>query len=455
MQDSYVVEPSAEPTLSTYSVAEPKFFDRMSFNFKQRKNIQQAMQARYEKYGAVVRSGFLGFQLTQLFGPEWNQVVYQNRDGLFSSEEGWEFVLKRIFPGSIMAMDGADHLYQRRIMSQAFKRPKLVAYLDYMNPAVDAGLSHWLSDADASAQPFHVFPSVKSLTLKLATRVFMGIDLDEHANKMNQAFVDAVEASMAPIRYPIPPFQMWRGVKGRAYLVKAFEALLPEKRAKNTPDFFSQFCHAESDEGEKFTDQEIVDHMIFLMMAAHDTTTSTLTTMFYLLAKHPEWQDRLRDLSRSFNNPHLSFEEISDLEAFDWVMKECLRMVPPLPTMPRRVLKDATVMGVEFKQGSFVSVSPAHTHYMAEYWGDPDSFRPERFSSAEGGKRHPYQWIPFGGGAHMCVGQHFATLQVKAVLHQILLRFKWSVPEGYEVPYQLMPIAKPKDGLPVKLLRCS
>ena len=124
----------------TFSVAEPSFFDRMSFNFKQRQNIQKAMQDRYEQYGAVVRSGFLGFELTQLFGPEWNQVVYQNRDGLFSSEEGWEFVLKRIFPGSVMAMDGADHLYQRRIMSQAFKKPKLVAYLETMNPVVDQGL---------------------------------------------------------------------------------------------------------------------------------------------------------------------------------------------------------------------------------------------------------------------------------------------------------------------------
>ena len=72
----------------TFSVANPKFLDRLSFNFKQRQNIQKAMQSRYEQYGAVVRSGFLGFELTQLFGPEWNQVVYQNRDGLFSSEEG-------------------------------------------------------------------------------------------------------------------------------------------------------------------------------------------------------------------------------------------------------------------------------------------------------------------------------------------------------------------------------
>ena len=239
-------QPAAEfdqpaPKPLSFSVAEPAFFDRMSFNFKQRQNIKKAMQDRYEQYGAVVRSGFLGFELTQLFGPEWNQVVYQNRDGLFSSEEGWEFVLKRIFPGSVMAMDGADHLYQRRIMSQAFKKPKLVAYLETMNPVVDQGLEGWLAEGREEASSFLVFQAIKSLTLELATRVFMGVEPNDTADKMNQAFIDAVEASMAPIRYPIPPFQMWRGVKGRAFLVDAFRNILPEKRATNTPDFFSQF----------------------------------------------------------------------------------------------------------------------------------------------------------------------------------------------------------------------
>ena len=110
-------------------------------------------------------------------------------------------------------------------------------------------------------------------------------------------------------------------------------------------------------------------------------------------------------------------------------------------------------MGVDFKKGSFVSVSPAHTHFMKEYWAEPDTFDPRRFAPESGEKRHPYQWIPFGGGAHMCVGQHFATLQVKAILHQLLLKYRWTVPENYTIPYQLMPIAKPKDDLPVLLAR--
>jgi len=131
-------------------------------------------------------------------------------------------------------------------------------------------------------------------------------------------------------------------------------------------------------------------------------------------------------------------------------------MYPPLPTMPRKVVKDVEHYGVPFKKGQYVSISPAHTHYMDEYWSEPNKFDPERWSPERAEyKKHTYQWIPFGGGAHMCVGQHFADLQVKAVMHQVLLNYKWTVPEGYEVPYQLMPIAKPKDGLPVSLKKNS
>jgi cytochrome P450 len=334
-------------------------------------------------------------------------------------------------------------------MSQAFKKPKLVAYLGFMNIHIAKGIEAWKEDKN-----FLVFPHIKELTLDLATRVFMGVEPDAKSKKMNQAFMDTVEASIAPIRYPIPPLQMWKGVKGREFLVKEFNRLLPGKRAKDTPDFFSQFCQVESEDGEKFTDTEIVDHMIFLMMAAHDTTTSTLTTMFYALAKNPQWQERLRKNSQALNKVNLEFEDLAKLEEMEWAMKECLRMYPPLPTMPRRVVKDVSHYGIDFKKGMYVSVSPIHSHYMEEYWSNPEQFDPERWSPQRAEyKKHSYQWIPFGGGAHMCVGQHFADLQVKAIMHQILLKYKWTVPEGYEVPYQLMPIAKPKDGLPVALSR--
>jgi cytochrome P450 len=297
-----------------------------------------------------------------------------------------------------------------------------------------------------------VFPLLKQLTLDLAASVFMGIELGENAIALNRAFVHTVAASMAFIRTPIPGFKMWRGVRGRKLLVERFRELLPQKRAVHTSDFFSEFCHARSEQGEQFTDEEIVDHMIFLMMAAHDTTTSTLTTMMYLLAKHPTWQERLRDEARALGKAQLDHDDLENVETLNLCMREALRLYPPLSSMPRMCTRDTVFRDYLIPAGTMVGVFPIHTHHMASLWTDPYRFDPERFSSArQEDKRHSFAWVPFGGGAHMCIGQHFATLQVKAIMHQLLLRYRWSVSADYVMPYQLVPIAKPRDGLPISL----
>ena len=227
----------------------------------------------YRRNGPVLKSGYGPLSVTALFGPEANQIVLQNRDDIFSSRQGWGFIIDHVFPGAIMSMDGEQHRYQRRIMNHAFKKPSLVSYLGHMNPHIDAGVRDW-----RASNRFLVFNSVKQLTLDLATRVFMGIELGEDADSINHAFIDAVKASIAPIRFSLPGTAYRRGVEGRATLVRMFNELMPRKRAERSPDFFSEFCHTVTESGERYTDSEIVDHMAFLMMAAHDTTTSTLTT---------------------------------------------------------------------------------------------------------------------------------------------------------------------------------
>jgi cytochrome P450 len=301
-----------------------------------------------------------------------------------------------------------------------------------------------------------MFPLLKQLTLDLAASVFMGVELGRSAKDLNRAFMATVAASLAIVRVPIPGLTMWRGIRGRDLLVKRFRELLPEKRATHTSDFFSEFCHAQSEQGERFTDEEIIDHMIFLMMAAHDTTTSTLTTMMYLLARHPQWQERLRAKAMQIGRKQLEFEDLDQLDELTWTMREALRLTPPLTSMPRMCIKNTVFQGYEIPAGTLVGVYPIHVHYMASLWTDPQSFDPERFSpERQEDKRHAYAWVPFGGGAHMCIGQHFATLQVKAIMHQLLLRYSWSIAPGYVMPYQLVPIAKPKDGLPVTLQRIA
>jgi cytochrome P450 len=97
-----------------------------------------------------------------------------------------------------------------------------------------------------------------------------------------------------------------------------------------------------------------------------------------------------------------------------------------------------------------VVVSPVHTHYMAEWWDAPERFDPLRFAPGRAEQeRHTHSWIPFGGGTHMCIGRRFAEAQVRLVVHQLVRRYRWSVPAGYEMPVQQAPISKPVDGLPI------
>ena len=401
-----------------------------------------------EVFGNVVRSRTF-FETVTLLGPDANQFVLHDRDGNFSNRGGWAYWIDAVFPGAIMALDDPQHKVQRRIMQGAFKRSAMERYVGDMGPVIDQVLATWPTGAGRTLQ---VFPQLKALTLNIAARVFMGMALGPEADRMNQAFVDTVAASLALVRRPLPPLAMWRGVRARRYLVGLMRAKLADKRASERPDLFSQLCHARSEDGERFSDDEVVNHMIFLMMAAHDTTTSTLTTMMYCLARQPDWQDRLRQDAQALPNAHLQYADLAGCERTEWVMKECLRLYPPLTSIPRKAARDCEFGGFQIPKGTPVGISPIHTHHMPQWWTQPTLFDPERFSPGRAEhRRHPYAYLPFGGGAHLCIGQHFADMEVKSVLHQLLRRFRFSVPAAYRMPYQLVPIARPKDGLPITL----
>lgn len=403
----------------------------------------------YEQQGPVVGQRMGIFRSVNLFGPDAVKHVLLNRDGTFSNKRAWDLIIGRIFTNGLMLRDGDDHRHQRNIMQGAFKKPALEEYLGRMNPQIEERLSHWRAN-----DRFLAYPAWKRLTLDLACSVFLGIELGPEAERVNRAFADAVAASMAVLRVRVPGLPWTRGLEGREYMVEFFRQLIPAKRRGDGSDMFSQLCRAQDETGASYTDQEIIDHMIFLMMAAHDTTTSTLTSMLYELAKHPGWQDRIREESRALGKDHLGFGDLEALPSLGLVMNETLRRYPPLSTMPRMAIRDFEYGGYRVREGTMVIVFPIHQHYMSEWWTRPFEFDPERFSEARAEhKRHSHSFVPFGGGAHMCIGLRFAEIQVHAIVHQLVQRFRWSVPESYTMPVQQSPISKPRDGLPLHLTR--
>ena len=405
------------------------------------------LNAQYEEYGPVVAQVGGPFRFINLFGPESNRTVLLDREQIFSSRRPWTQIMGRIFPNGLLLRDGSEHVHQRKIMHEAFTRPVLREYAERMGPQIASGISTFA----ASGASILAFPAFKRLTLELAAAIFVGMDLGPSTSRMNEAFGDMVAASMSRIRLRIPGLEFYRGLRGREFMLGLLGAMLEKKHADQGPDIFSRLCRARSEEGEALADGDVLDHMIFLMMAAHDTTTSTLTSLTYELAKHPDWQERARAESRALGNAQPGFEELTQLDSLSWAMNETLRRYPPLPVIPRVATADFVVGGFRIPANSMVIVSPIHTHHMAEFWPEPFRWDPERFSPARAEhERHTHQWIPFGGGPHMCLGRRFAETQVKLVMHQLLLRFRFEVPAGYTMPVQQAPISKPRDGLPVR-----
>jgi cytochrome P450 len=415
---------------------------------RERVDMLSRLQKLHDRYGPVVAQRAGPFKMINLFGPDANRCVLLDRDKMFSARQPWMMIMGRIFPNGLLLRDGEEHKQHRKIMHEAFTRPALRAYLERMNPMIERGLQGWSS----AGAPFLAFRAFKVLTLDIAASIFLGVELGPETTKMNHVFEDLVAASMSFLRLRLPGTEFYRGLKGREFMIDYFSRMIPARRAAQTADMLSRLCRAESEEGARFNDQDIIDHMTFLMMAAHDTTTSTLTSITYELARHCDWQERLREESLALGKEHLDFDDIDKLEGLTWVMKETLRRYPPLPVIPRVATQDFEFGGYVIPSGWMVVVSPIHTHHLEAWWSDPYRWDPERFTPARAeDERHTHSWVPFGGGPHLCIGLRFAEVQIKGVLHQLLRRYRWSVPAGYRMPVQQAPISKPMDGLPVEL----
>jgi len=337
------------------------------------------------------------------------------------------------------------------MMQQAFTRERLASYTAVMGPAVAAGLDAW-----QPGPAFRVYPALKSLTLDIATQVFMGgADLAsaDELERVNAAFVACVQAANGFVRHPLPGTRWGRAMRGRHLLEEFFGRHLAARKSGAGTDLFSVLCALRDDEGAALSDRDIVNHMIFLLMAAHDTSTITSTTMMRQLGAHPEWRARLRDEAAHLPDAP-SLEQLDALESFDLVMKECLRLVPPVPVLARRSVKETEVLGVRVPADQPVAIMLHFSHHMPELWPQPEVFDPMRFSAERReDKVHRHAWAPFGGGVHKCLGMAFGGSEVKLILHQLLRRFDWTVDASYRDRLNYHSLPFPSDGQPVALRR--
>jgi cytochrome P450 len=411
------------------------------------RDVHQLMDRQYARYGDVfLFTGPLN-RGVMLLGPDANELLFKNEHKRFSNFLAWDPTFCNIFDNNVLEMDFSGHKSHRKILQLAFKRPSIEGHIELMNPMLVEGFEQL-----PVGTSFKMMPFIKRLLLNVGASVFLGERVGESTERLNQAFVDMVAGTADPFRRRIPFTPYYKGIAGRKVLTDFVRENIDKKRATRGRDLFSQLCHLRDEDGRQFSDEEIRDHVIFVLFAAHDTTTSAMSSVLYCLADNPEWQDIVYREIAAIGKDEINHDDLDRMESTSLVIQEALRMYPPLVIMPRYSLQEFEFHGHRIPANTTCVVSSLFTHYMEDYWSNPRQFDPLRFAPGRAeDKKNFYQYIPFGGGAHKCLGLHFAQVQGKMFLYHLLRRYQVSKKPGDVFRYNNVPLTFPTNGLPMTL----
>lgn len=409
-------------------------------------DAQTLMEKLQNKHGDIFYCNLLGAYNISFADPDDVAMILKDKSSNFANSKGW-YKMKGLFDGGILVKDFEDHKLHRQTLQKAFNNAAMNKYADGLNTLIKAEIDNW----DNKGQ-FFFSPIIKSLLLDNAASLFLGADLGDESEVLNQAFVDLLGGLLVLKRSERRGSAWQKSQEGKVYLRSWLYARVEERLQSDASDFFTSLCRESQNSDHPMDTDNIVDHTLLLLFAAHDTTTSTISNMMSFLCQYPEWQEKLREEVISIEADTLTMAHIDKLKYCDMVFKETMRLHPPVLFIPRRSIEEIEYKGYRIPKNASINLIVSLLHRSKKYWSNPDQFDPERFSAERNEHRqHRYQYIPFGAGAHTCLGIRFAETQSKIFLFHFLRRYRAIPKKGRSTAMQIVPIPLPKDKLPIRL----
>ena len=409
----------------------------------------------YRRYGPVFSMRILHASGVFLLGPEANHYMTVSHADNFRWRDGSMGDLIPLLGDGMLTIDGAYHRRARRIVLPAFHRDRLLAAVDTMTAETERAIAGW-----RTGEEIDIYHWARALALRIAMRALFGFEPDHGAAdfELAEEFERALSYYGSPYAMQIlrGPASPWRRMhRSRALLDRVIYAEIARRRRAGGggEDILSLLMEATDDDGSGFTDRELRDQVMTLLFAGHDTTTSTVSFLFYELARRPDALGRLLDEQDRIlgDRPPSGEELMGGLPELEMALDETLRLYPPAWVGPRRAVDTFEFAGHVIPGGMPVHYCSWASHRLPEVFPDPEAFRPERFAPDAKAALPKGAYVPFGGGSRTCVGMRFGQLEIRTIATLILQRFGLALRPGYRMGIRQMPTLTPRDGLPMAI----
>jgi cytochrome P450 len=409
----------------------------------------------YERYGPVFSIRILHSPVVFMLGPEANHFLTVSNASKFRWRDGSMGDLIPLLGDGLLTIDGPYHRQSRKVMLPSFHRDRVAQSADTMVEEIGHALESW-----APGTTVDLYHWTRALALRIAMRALLGFDPDR-GEDLHAA--DEFEEALAfwgrdyllqTLRGPFSPFSHMQRHRKRLDALTYEEIGRWRVSGERRDDLMSVLLEASDDAGEPLSDREVRDHLITLLFAGHDTTTSTVAFLFYELLRAPEALARVtEELERELAGRAPTAEQlVVGLPELEAVMDETLRMYPPAWVGPRRAVESFEFAGVAVPAGALVNYCSWASHRLEEVFPEPDRFDPGRFTPERKAALPKGAYVPFGGGSRTCIGMRFGQLEIKTITALVLQRFRLELSADYELSIRMMPTLSPKRGLPLRVL---